>query len=131
MPMKNCETLNEQYAREVRQRWGSTDAYKESVQRTAPYSKTDWDNAYSALDDVIIGFAELKNGGTDPDKQAARLQVEKLQQCISENYYTCTKEILAGLGQMYVADQRFRSNIDKHGTGTAEYISLCIEKYCR
>ena len=125
------ETLREQYAEEVKQRWGSTDAYKESVQRTSSYSKADWDNAYSALDDVLCGFAELNRNSTDPDCEAARLQVEKLQQCITDNYYTCTKEILAGLGQMYVADERFRNNIDKHGEGTAEYISMCIEKYCR
>lgn len=132
MPNKNeYETLREQYADEVRQRWGSTDAYKESVQRTSSYSRADWDNAYSALDDVLCGFAELNRNGTDHDAEAARLQVEKLKQCITDNYYTCTKEILAGLGQMYVADERFRNNIDKHGEGTAEYISMCIEKYCR
>lgn len=132
MPNENeYETLREQYAEEAKQRWGSTDAYKESVQRTSSYSKADWDNAYSAMDDVLYGFAELKRNGTDPDAEAARLQVEKLQQCITENYYTCTKEILAGLGQMYVADERFRKNIDKHGEGTAEFISVCIEKYCR
>lgn len=131
MPNKNeYETLREQYADEVRQRWGSTDAYKESVQRTSSYSRADWDNAYSALDDVLCGFAELNRNGTDHDAEAARLQVEKLKQCITDNYYTCTKEILAGLGQMYVADERFRNNIDKHGDGTAEYISMCIEKYC-
>ena len=132
MPNENeYETLREQYAEEAKQRWGSTDAYKESVQRTSSYSKADWNNAYSAMDDVLYGFAELKRNGTDPDAEAARLQIEKLQQCITENYYTCTKEILAGLGQMYVADERFRKNIDKHGEGTAEFISVCIEKYCR
>ena len=125
------ETLRGQYAEEVKQRWGSTNAYKESMQRTSSYSKADWENAYSALDDVLCGFAELKCNNTDPDAEAARLQVEKLQQCITDNYYNCTKEILAGLGQMYVADERFRKNIDKHGKGTAEYISVCIERYCR
>lgn len=125
------ETLREQYAEEVKQRWGSTNAYKESMQRTTSYSKADWDNAYSALDDVLCGFAELKCNNTDPDAEAARLQVEKLQQCITDNFYNCTKEILAGLGQMYVADERFRKNIEKHGEGTAEYISVCIERYCR
>ncbi len=132
MPKKNeYETLRKQYAEEAKQRWGSTDAYKESVQRTASYSKSDWDNASSALDEVLSGFAELNRNGIEPNAETARLQVEKLQQCITDNYYTCTKEILAGLGQMYVADERFRNNIDKHGEGTAEYISVCIEKYCR
>ena len=132
MPNENeYETLREQYAEEAKQRWNSTDAYKESVQRTSSYSKADWANAYSALDDVLCGFAELKRNGIDPDAEAARLQVERLQQCITDNYYTCTKEVLAGLGQMYVADDRFGKNIDKHGEGTAAFISKCIGRYCK
>lgn len=58
--------------------------------------------------------------------------VYKLQNHIGENYYTCTKEFLSGLGQMYVADERFKSNIDKHADGTAQFISeaiaICIQK---
>ena len=62
--------------------------------------------------------------------RSAKIQVEKLQRCITDNFYTCTNEILAGLGQMYVADERFKNNIDKHGEGTAEYVSQCIKSYC-
>ena len=53
-----------------------------------------------------------------------------MQRCITENFYTCTNEILAGLGQMYVVDERFKNNIDKHGEGTAEFVSQCINSYC-
>ena len=76
------------------------------------------------------GFAELKTEGFAPDDEPARLQVEKLKQFITERMYTCTDEILAGLGQMYVADERFTKNIDKHGEGTAEYVSACIKICC-
>ena len=55
--------------------------------------------------------------------------VKELQDYITENYYTCTNEILAGLGQMYVADERFKANIDKNGDGTAEFVSKAIENY--
>lgn len=57
--------------------------------------------------------------------------MKTLQNHITENYYLCTNEILAGLGQMYVVDPRFRDNIDKHGDGTAAFIRDAIEVYCR
>jgi hypothetical protein len=57
--------------------------------------------------------------------------VKTLQDHITGNYYHCTKEILAGLGQMYVADERFKSNIDRHGSGTAAFICEAIAVYCR
>ena len=124
-PNNEYEDLKNKYAEEVRQRWGSTDAYKESQQRN-----TDFSQAASLLDAVFEEFAELDRSGTSPDDEAAKIQVEKLQRCITENFYTCTNEILAGLGQMYVADVRFKNNIDKHGEGTAEYVSQCIKSYC-
>ena len=124
-PNNEYEDLKNKYAEEVRQRWGSTDAYKESQQRN-----TDFSQAASLLDAVFEEFAELDRSGTSPDDEAAKIQVEKLQRCITDNFYTCTNEILAGLGQMYVADVRFKNYIDKHGEGTAEFVSQCINSYC-
>ena len=125
--MKNneYERLKNKYAEEVRQRWGSTDAYKESQQRNIDFGK-----AAALLDAVFEEFAELNRSGISPDDESAKIQVEKLQQCITENFYTCTNEILSGLGQMYVTDIRFKTNIDKHGEGTAEFVSQCIKSYC-
>ena len=125
-PNNEYEDLKNKYAEEVRQRWGSTDAYKESQQRN-----TDFSQAASLLDAVFEEFAELDRSGISPDDEAAKIQVEKLQRCITDNFYTCTNEILAGLGQMYAADVRFKTNIDKHGEGTAEFVSQCIKSYCR
>ena len=118
------EALKNQYAEEVKQRWGNTDAYKENQQRNTDFSK-----AAALLDAVFEEFAELNCSGTSPNDEPAKIQVEKLQQCITDNFYTCTNEILAGLGQMYVADERFKTNIDKHGEGTAEFVSACIKSY--
>lgn len=125
-PNNEYEDLKNKYAEEVRQRWGSTDAYKESQQRN-----TDFSQAASLLDAVFEEFAELDRSGTSPDDEAAKIQVEKLQRCITDNFYTCTNEILAGLGQMYAADVRFKNYIDKHGEGTAEFVSQCIKSYCK
>lgn len=119
------EALKNKYADEVRQRWGNTEAYKENQQRDTDFSK-----AAALLDAVFEEFAELNRSGTSPNDEPAKIQVEKLQQCITDNFYTCTNEILAGLGQMYVADERFKTNIDKHGEGTAEFVSACIKSYC-
>lgn len=119
--------LTERYADEARGRYGDTDAYKEYERRTADFRYEDRKVLSAGMDEIMRGFAELKTGGIDPSDEQARLQVEKLRQFITGHMYTCTDEILAGLGQMYVADERFTENIDKHGAGTAAYISECIE----
>ena len=117
------EALKSQYAEEAKQRWGNTDAYKEFEQRDTDFSKS-----AALLDAVFEEFAALNRDGVLPDSEPAKITVEKLQQCITDNFYTCTNEILAGLGQLYVADERFRKNIDKHGEGTAAYASACIQQ---
>lgn len=117
------------YKQEAKQRWGNTDAYKESEQKTAGYSADKWSDVNAALNAVLAEFAAIKDCES-PESEAAQLLVRKLQACITDNFYTCTAEILSGLGQMYVADERFRANIDKNGIGTAELISKAIDFYC-
>ena len=125
MKTKNeYEALKNQYAEEAKQRWGNTDAYKESESRNTDFSKS-----APLLDAVFEEFAELNRAGASPESEPAKIMAEKLQQCITDNFYTCTDEILKGLGQMYVADERFLKNIDRHGEGTAEFVSACIKNY--
>ncbi|MEE0675130.1 MAG: MerR family transcriptional regulator [Ruminococcus sp.] len=125
MKTKNeYEALKNQYAEEAKQRWGNTDAYKESESRNTDFSKS-----APLLDAIFEEFAELNRAGASPESEPAKIMAEKLQQCITDNFYTCTDEILKGLGQMYVADERFRKNIDRHGEGTAEFVSACIKNY--
>lgn len=125
MKTKNeYEALKNQYAEEAKQRWGNTDAYKESENRNTDLSKS-----APLLDAVFEEFAELNRAGASPESEPAKIMAEKLQQCITDNFYTCTDDILKGLGQMYVADERFRKNIDRHGEGTAEFVSACIKNY--
>ena len=122
--------MNNEYAKEVRERWGDTEAYKENERRTANYTASDWSELSAGMDKIMAGFAELKAEGVFPDAEPARMQVKKLKLFISDRMYTCTDEVLSGLGQMYVADDRFTKNIDKHGEDTAAYISECIKSYC-
>lgn len=80
---------------------------------------------------IFAEFAEAKANGASADSSEAQALASKLQTHITANYYTCTDEILAGLGQMYAVDERFRNNIDKYGVGTAEFASEAIAFYCR
>ena len=111
------------YDLEVEQRWGGTDAYKEHAEKTANYSKEKWKAVTDRLMAVLAKFAACMKAGHTADSDEAQALVKELQNYITENYYTCTDEILAGLGQMYVADERFKNNIDKHTPGTAAFIS--------
>jgi hypothetical protein len=79
---------------------------------------------------IFAEFAACKNSGESADSAEAQALVAKLQAHITANYYTCTDEILAGLGKMYVVDYRFKKNIDKYGDGTAEFASEAIASYC-
>ncbi len=118
------------YDVEVKKRWGETDAYKEHAEKTANYTADKWQEVNDGLMSVLSKFAECMNNGHTADSPEAQMLVKELQNHITENYYTCTNEIFAGLGQMYVADERFKNNIDKHASGTAEFISQAIKIYC-
>lgn len=119
------------FTNEVKEKWGKTDAYKEYSQKTKGYSKDDFNAMGEGLENILEDFAVCMNNGSSYDSTDAQTLVEKLQSYITENFYTCTNDILAGLGQMYVADERFKNNIDKHSVGTAEFVSKAIEYYCR
>ena len=119
------------YETEARERWGDTDAYREHEEKTKHYTKEKWDEANDGLMAIFAEFAACKQSGAEVDSNEAQALVAKLQAHITSNYYTCTAEILAGLGKMYVADERFKRNIDKYGEGTAEFAANAIEVYCR
>ena len=117
------------YKTEARSRWGATDAYHEHEQKTKNYTKEKWGEANDGLMAIFAEFAECRACGADAASKAAQALVAKLQTHITTNYYTCTDDILAGLGEMYVADERFKKNIDKYGDGTAEFAAEGIRIY--
>ena len=119
------------YTTEARERYGNTVAYKEHEQKTKNYTKEKWAEANDGLMAIFAEFAACKQSGAGVDSNEAQAIVAKLQAHITANYYTCTDEILAGLGKMYVCDERFKKNIDKYGEGTAEFAADAIEGYCR
>ena len=119
------------YEAEARERYGNTAEYREHEQKTRNYTKDKWAEANDGLMAIFAEFAACKNSGMSADFDEAQAIVAKLQAHITANYYTCTDEILAGLGKMYVADERFKKNIDKYGEGTAEFASEAIAVYCQ
>ena len=122
--MKNYET-------EARERWGATEIYREHEQKTKNYTKEKWAEANDGMMAIFAEFAVCKDSGASVDSAETQTLVAKLQAHITANYYTCTDEILTGLGKMYVADERFKKNIDKYGEGTAEFIAKGIDFYVK
>jgi len=123
------DALREQYVEEAKARWGNTDAYRESTKRAAKWTEADKKRMEAESGEIFSGFAALV--GTDPADARVQALVARWKAFISESYYDCTDEILAGLGQMYVADERFMKNIDKFGAGTAKLMSDAIAVYCK
>ena len=122
--MKNC--INN-YEKQAEERWGATDAYKEYKEKSSGRSEAENDDINSGLMQIFSEFASLDCAPADEPVQQL---VTKLQKYITNNYYTCTDEILAGLGKMYAADGEFKTNIDNAaGEGTAEFVSKAIEHY--
>lgn len=126
--MKDIEQAKSEYGREAMERWGSTDSYAESAKKTARYGAADWERITAQSNELTTQFAALV--GTNPQSREAQDLVRAWQQYISENFYTCTDQMLAGLAEMYVADERFRKSIDKAGEGSAAFMRDAIRHYC-
>ena len=123
--------MKDNFLTEARARWGNTNAYREHEQKTKNYIKEKWAEANDGLMAIFAELAACKENGVSADSAESQALVSKLQEHITANYYTCTDEILAGLGKMYVADERFKNNIDKYGEGIAEFVAEAIEIYFR
>ena len=121
--------INE-YAAQAKASWGKTSAYKEFEEKTKGRTKEEDQRVYQGMIDIFGEFGQIRN--TDPASGEAQALVKKLQDYITEHMYTCTKEILSGLGKMYAGGGDFTTNIDRFGgEGTAVFASKAIEIYCK
>ena len=123
------DALREQYTEEAKARWGNTEAYRESTKRAAKWTEADKARLQKEQNEIFSAFAAL--AGSDPADVRVQALVTRWKAFISESYYNCTNEILAGLGQMYLADERFEKNLDAFGAGTAKLMSDAIAIYCK
>ena len=116
--------MSKTYVEEARERWGDTAAWREFEKRS--------DTSKETCDGLMKLFARLGELKTlPPESDKAQVAVADIQQYITAHYYECTDEIFSGLGEMYVADERFRKNIDKAGgDGTAEFARAAIHVKC-
>lgn len=118
----------EKYKEETERKYGKTDAYKESKEKTSKYSKNDWENIMGEAESIYVELSKLMD--KEPSDEQVQLLVEKWRNHITENFYNCTIEIFRGLALMYVADERFTKNIDKYGEGLAQFLSDAMNIYC-
>lgn len=122
---KEIDRQMEQYAQEVKGRWGETLAYEQYQQRTASYGKEEWERVYAGMGDIFNRFAAcMADGPASPKAQAL---VGEWRDFISENFYPCSDEILQNLGKMYEADPRFRDNFEKTAPGLGGFIAEAIK----
>ena len=126
--MNEIEENKKKYAKEVKERWGTSKAYEESEKKTSSYNKEKWGDINQETSEIFKGFAELRN--SDPGSEEVQELVRRWQKYITDNFYTCTNEILSGLGLMYVEDERIKENLDKNGEGTAKLMAEAIKIYC-
>jgi DNA-binding transcriptional MerR regulator len=112
----------EDYAEEAEQRWGDTEAYKESQCRVSSYKKEDWQQLKVEEEEIRARLAEAFEAGLAPDSAEAMAAAEAHRRHISRWFYECTYEIHRGLTKMYVSDERFRSNYDTKTPGLADFI---------
>ena len=124
------KTEIEKFSEEAKKKWGGTAEYKEFEQKTASKTSADMEESTDGLMQIFADVSKIKH--LSPDSAEAQDAVKNLQQYITEHFYNCTTQILSGLGQMYVGDERFQTNIDSiGGKGTAEYAAKAIEIYCK
>jgi DNA-binding transcriptional MerR regulator len=116
-----------QYDAEVEERWGETDAYRESRRRTSSYTKEDWLRIKAEGADVERRFAEALRSGVAADSEQAMDVAEEHRQHISRWFYDCPPEMHAGLGRMYVEDERFTAHYEQIAPGLAQYVSTAVQ----
>ncbi|MCF6735371.1 MerR family transcriptional regulator [Blastococcus sp. KM273129] len=117
----------ERYEAEVRERWGETDAYAESKRRTAAYAKEDWLRIKAEGEDLEARFAAALADGAPADSERAMDLAEEHRQHIGRNFYDCPPEMHAGLGRMYVEDERFTAHYERIAPGLARYVGTAVE----
>ena len=118
----------EKYKEETEKRYGKSNAYKESQEKTSKYSKNDWNDIIKEANLIYIELAKLMD--RDPSDEKVQELIEKWRNHITTNFYNCTIEIFRGLALMYIGDERFTKNIDKYGDGLAQFMSDAMNIYC-
>jgi DNA-binding transcriptional MerR regulator len=121
------EGYSEDYEAEAEERWGDTEAWAQSSRRTAAYTKEDWLRIKAEGDDVERRFAEAMASGVPADDPRAMEIAEQHRQHIGRWFYDCPPAMHAGLGRMYVEDERFTAHYEQVAPGLARYVSTAVQ----
>lgn len=119
-------TEHDQYADEARERWGGTDAYRESARRTEGYSEEDWKKIKGESEGIEAGLAAALDDGDPLDGDRAMDLAEAARKHIDRWFYPCSRAMHAGLAEMYTSDPRFKAHYDGRAEGLAEYVAEAI-----
>lgn len=121
----------DEYARQAKEQWGKTDAYKEFEQKSQNRSKEEDKAVVEGLAQFFVEFGKMKAAKAKPESADVQNHVKKLQEYFTEYFYQCPDDMLFGLGKMYAGGGEFTANIDGNcGEGTAEYAAEAIRIYC-
>ncbi|MBQ8814848.1 MAG: MerR family transcriptional regulator [Lachnospiraceae bacterium] len=119
----------DEYAAQAKATWGKTDAYREFEKKNEGRTGEDQQKIAEGMMELFVEFGTMSD--RNPSDALVQTQVRKLQNYITEHYYTCTKQILKGLGEMYSGGGSMTENIDRAGgDGTAEFVTRAIRVYC-
>lgn len=126
--MSQIEEHKARYAKETKEKYGNSKAYSECEKKTSSYTEDDWRKILSKGNTIFQKLTSLMD--RDPGDSEVQETIGDYRQYITDSFYTCTPEIFRGLGEMYVADERFTKNINKHGEGLAEFMKEAMIIYC-
>lgn len=120
----------DEYAARAKEAWGKTEVYKEFEEKAKNWTEDTNKKLEVEIMSFFTSFGEMKD--LEPSDERVQMQVKKMQEFFTENFYNCTDQILLGLGRMYTGGGDFTENIDKvGGTGTAEFVNKAIQIYCK
>jgi DNA-binding transcriptional MerR regulator len=120
----------EEYKKEAKERWGHTEAYKESERRTSKYTKEDWDRIKAEVEDMFKTLGDLMGQGKEPADDEVQQQIKRWYDHINGTYYSCPIEMFRCLGDMYVDDPRFTATYDKIRPGLAVFKRDAMHIFC-
>jgi MerR family transcriptional regulator, thiopeptide resistance regulator len=119
--------FSDEYQAEAEERWGDTEAWAQSQRRTAAYTKEDWVRIKEETDDIQRRFAEAMQSGAPAESDRAMDVAEEHRQHITRWFYDCPPQMHAGLGRMYVEDERFTATYERTAPGLAQYVSTAVQ----
>ena len=115
-----------EYEDEARDRWGHTEAYRESARRTQAYGEAEWSEIRRESEAIVGELIELMSAREPAGGEAARALAERHREHISRWFYLCSPKMHRGLGEMYIADERFQRTYEREAEGLAAYFHDAI-----